>query len=318
LFKKKTFNSPFKTLCYYLLTLIYGCTFLEEIIVMEQERKDQEQQNFSSNPAENLRMENELMKLKMQAERGALFGGNMKELPPEVEAEFLRNVQQFEESYDNADQVTIYECIGKPVYKEVDELKPAEVETELKRIIELLHSKNIILEVLGKYELSVIYKFITDELFQERIREVNFPGYIHSFIYEEFYPNHNVDIGRTAQEFLDHWFEKKFDEDCFEFADQIVNTEGKTYGKDEVISKLRACMDSYKEFTNIKFKGTDTSFEWDETENRGLGHAEGIFKYDAEIESGETIRIEGPFKLYMINKDGFWKIFYFVFPGFAW
>jgi len=253
-----------------------------------------EEENFSNDPEENLRIENELVKLKMQAERGAFFGGNMEQIPPELEAQFLKNVLQFEES------------------------KPAEIETELKRIVELLHPRNIILEVLGKYELSVIYKFITDELFQEKIREVNIPGYMHSFIYEEFHPNHSVDIGRTAQEFLDHWFEKSFDEDRVEFADTIVTAEGITYPRNEVVLKLCKCLDSYKEFRNIKFMGSDTSFEWDEVEKRGLGHAEGTFKYDAEIENSELIQIEGPFKLYMINEDGFWKIFYFVFPGFAW
>ena len=38
----------------------------------------------------------------MQAERNALFGGNMQDLPPEVEAEFLKNVQMFEDSFDKA------------------------------------------------------------------------------------------------------------------------------------------------------------------------------------------------------------------------
>ena len=49
-----------------------------------------------------------------------------------------------------------------------------------------------------------------------------------------------------------------------------------------------------------------------------MGHAEGIFRYDAEIENGETIHFEDAFKLYMINEGGYWRIFYFVFPGFAW
>jgi len=43
-----------------------------------------------------------------------------------------------------------------------------------------------------------------------------------------------------------------------------------------------------------------------------------MFGYDGGIESGETIRMEGPFKLYMINDTGLWEIFYFVFPDFAW
>jgi hypothetical protein len=286
---------------------------------MEDETKKQEEENFNDEPAPNLRLENEILKLKMQAERGALFGGNMEDLPPEAEAEFLKNVQLFEDSFDKAKQISIYECIGKPAFKKADELTgEEETEKELRRIMEILHSKNIILEVLGKYELSVIYKFITDELFHEQIKEVNHPGYLHSFVYEEFYPNHNVDIGRAAQEFLDHWFKKGFDEHSTEFAGQLVTAEGKMFSRDEVITKLRNCLNSYQNFSNIKFMGCDTSFEWDEKEGKGMGHAEGMFRYDAEIENGETIHIEGPFKLYMINENGLWRIFYFVFPGFAW
>jgi len=282
------------------------------------ENKKEGNENFSDDPGQNLRTENEILKLKMQAERGALFGGKLEELPPEVEAEFLKNVQQFEDSFDKASPITIYECIGQPAFKKAGELKPEEVKDEITRMIELMHSKNIILEVLGEYELSVIYKFIAEELFQEKIREVNFPGYIHSFIYEEFHPNHNIDIGRSAQEFLTHWFEKGFDENNTELAGQLITADGKIFSKKEVIEKLRNCLNSYQRFINIKCKGTDTAFEWDEKEGKGLGHAEAMFSYDAEIESGETIHIEGPFKLYMVNETGLWQIFYFVFPGFAW
>ena len=285
---------------------------------MDNEGKEYSNENFSEDPVENLRIENEILKLKMQAERDAIFGGNMEDLSPEVEAEFLKNAQLFEESFDNAKEITIYECIGSPSYKNSDELKPEDVKPEIERIMELLHSKNIILEVLGQYDLSVIYKFITEELFREKIREVNFPGYLHSFVYEEFYPNHGIDIGNTAQVFLNHWFEKEFNESNTEFATQIITAEGKMFSKQEVIAKLYNCQNSYHRFSNIKFKGSDTGFEWDDEEKRGIGHAEGMFSYDAEIENGEIIHIEGPFKLYMSNDDGNWRIFYFVFPGFMW
>ena len=308
---------------------------------MDYNGKNQGEPNFSNYPAENLRFENEFLKLKMQAERGAVFGGNMAELPPGIEALFLKNVQQFEDSFDRAELITINEYIGSPTFKKCQELKPGKVEAELRRLMDLLHAKNIVLEVLGQYDFSIIYRFITEELLFEKIRDVDFPGYIHHFIYEEFYPDHNADIKRTAQEFIDHWFEKSFDEYCGEFAQQLVTAEGKIFSKDEVIRKLNDCIDSYESFTNIGFMACDTSFEWNETENKdgsdehglndsldtvrdghmaesGMGHAEGMFRYDAVIETGETIHIEGPFKLYLINEDGSWRIFYFVFPGFAW
>ncbi len=285
---------------------------------MEEENNKEHEENFNDDPEQNLRIENEILKLKMQAERDALFGGSLENLAPEVEAEFLKNVQQFEDSFDKASPITIYECIGRPGYKNAEELMPEEVKGEIIRIIDLMHSKNIIFEVQGQYELSVIYKFITEELFQEKIREVNFPGFIHSFVYEEFHPSHHIDIARTAQDFLGHWFEKGFDENNTEFASQLITAEGKIFSKEEVIEKLRNCLDSYQRFINIKFKGSDTAFEWDEKEGKGLGHAEGMFSYDAVIENGETIHIEGLFKLFMINETGRWQIFYFVFPGFAW
>ncbi len=285
---------------------------------MEEEINKEQEENFNDDPEQNLHIENEILKLKMQAEKGALFRGNMEDLPPEMEAEFLKNVQQFEESFDKANQITIYESIGQPEYKMVEELMPEEVKGEITRIIEMMHAKNIIFEVLGQYELSVIYKFITEELFREKIREVNFPGYIHSFVYEDFHPNHNIDIAGTAQDFLNHWFEKGFDENNAELAGQLITAEGKIFSKQEGIEKLRNCLNSYQRFINIKFKGSDIAFEWDEKEGKGLGHAEGMFSYDAEIENGETIHIAGPFKLYMINETGLWQIFYFVFPGFAW
>src|ERR1043166_1457696 len=99
---------------------------------MKQENQNQEQQSFSNDPRQNLQIENELLKLKMQAERGAIFG-DMEELPPEIEAQFLKNVQQFEDSFDNAGEITIYDCLGRPACKKVNELKAGEVELELRR-----------------------------------------------------------------------------------------------------------------------------------------------------------------------------------------
>jgi hypothetical protein len=129
---------------------------------------------------------------------------------------------------------------------------------------------------------------------------------------------HKIDINRTAQDFLDHWFQMCFDEYRTEFARQLITPEGKAFTKDEVIAKLRNCHDSYTAFRNIAFAAPSTSFQWDDENKKGLGHAEGRIRYDAETESGETVHIEGPFKLYMLNEEGYWDIFYFVLSGFAW
>ena len=267
---------------------------------------------------EKLQLDNEILKLKMMAERGAYFGESAGDLPPEVEAQFLKNIQLFEDFFDEAEEISVYECIGKPQYKDVDELTAEEVKNETNRLLELMESKNLVLDVLGQYDPAIIYKFIIDELLPKKIREINIPGFMHHFVYEEFHPDHKLDIGNAAQEFINHWFEKGFNEYSSELAHQFITAEGKIYTTEEVLQKLNNCLDSYKRFSNIKFKGSDISFEWDDKEDKGIGHAEGIFSYDAEIENGEIIHIEGPYKLYMMNEFGGWEIFYFVFPGFNW
>ena len=50
-----------------------------------------DEEKFSDDADENLRLQNEFLKLKMMAESGAYFGGSGN-LPPEIENQFLNNI----------------------------------------------------------------------------------------------------------------------------------------------------------------------------------------------------------------------------------
>jgi len=50
-----------------------------------------------------------------------------------------------------------------------------------------------------KYAPSVIYKFITEELFDHEMDDIMLPGFVHHFIYEEFHPNHEYDYAGTPK-----------------------------------------------------------------------------------------------------------------------
>ena len=89
---------------------------------MERKDKNQSEENLSDDPQENLRIENEILKLKMQAESGAVFGGGIADLPPEIEAQFLQNIQKFEDAWKNVNYIKVYDYIGKPDYKKEDDL----------------------------------------------------------------------------------------------------------------------------------------------------------------------------------------------------
>jgi hypothetical protein len=55
---------------------------------MEQDEELPQDEKFSENPEENLRMQNDFLKMKMMAELGAFFGGESN-LPSDVENQFL-------------------------------------------------------------------------------------------------------------------------------------------------------------------------------------------------------------------------------------
>ncbi|HVK97158.1 MAG TPA: hypothetical protein VM368_05040, partial [Flavisolibacter sp.] len=262
------------------------------------------EESFSDDSTENLRMENEILKLKMQAEHGAVFGKGEEDIPPEVENEFLQQVQQFEDAWQNMKYVKVYDKIGRPPFKKEDELDASEIVFELKRITSLMNDKDIFLDVLGEYEPRVIYKFITEELFEHDSQDMMLPGWSTNFIYEEFHPNHKMDILKSSEDFLRHWFDKQFDEYALELNNEIITADGRTYSCQQIKDKLNDCLAFYKSFSDINSSISEINFEWDEAEDKGIGHAEGFTSFYADLDGGETIHIEGSFKLYMSNEDG--------------
>ncbi len=286
--------------------------------MMEENNKNKNsEENFSDDPIENLRIENEIQKLKMQAETGASFSGS-NDLPPEVENEFLQHVQQFEDAWKNVKYVKLYDLIGQPGYKKEDVLTEEEVKYELKRLLDLLEQHNINLDVLGNYDDRIIYRFITDAFFEHETDDLQIPGMTKNFIYEEFHPNHKMDINDRAIEFIQHWFDKSFNEFCWELGDDFILPDGISIKKEEMLHKFHAVLSCFTSFSDQQFSINYISFELPDEKKPGMGHAEGSITYNAVLENSETVVIEGPFKFYMSNEYGFWKIFYFIFPGFHW
>ena len=279
-------------------------------------RKNHENK-ISEDAAENLHIENEILKLKMQAESNAVIVTH-EDLPPEIEHQFLKNVQEFEEAWKNAKPIKVYDFIGRPDYRAVNTLKAEEIPLELEQLMNTMKLNNICLHIDGQYDPAIIYRFITEELFEFETDDMRVPGMIQNFTYEEFYPNHTLDIQRRTMDFFEDWFERKFDEFSWELSDVLVLPDGVTLSKHEVLAKIQNVFECYTLFSNVKFALGETSYQFEEEKGTGLGHSEGFVKYSAIMENGEAVLIEGPFKLYMSNECNWWNIFYFVFPGFVW
>lgn len=272
-------------------------------------------QPLSEDPEENLRMENELLRLKLKAELGAESYG-VTNAHPEIENEFLKHVLEFEHNFANAKPATVYELLGKPDFKKTEDLDDDSIEQALEEITDLMSEKNIAVYFGEGYDNRTQYHFITEELFNHETTFPPMPGMTTHFDYEEFHPNHKKDIENRALEFLSEWFKRDFRQNSWELADQFILPDRKILTKTDILARMQNIFDAYNGFTDEKYEIFDVGFQLDEY--TGIGHAEGGARYAAILENGEKIVIKGPFKLYMTLESGWWSIFHIIFPGFEY
>jgi len=276
-------------------------------------------EKFSNDENENLRIENELLRIKLAAQYGEAFQMDSNAgLPPEIENQFLKNILAFEENYESVELTTVYEKIGKPSYKSIDDLSPSEISEELNRIKAIMEAHHIVLDFCdGPYPDEEIYKFITQELFTHEIDSVPLLGMNWNFIYEEFHPNNRAEITKNTHQFLEHWLNRNFNEYSSELDYDMVTGDGKQIKRAELYKKMSPFFDSFERFENDGYN-VDMIDVQEQEDGRAMGFSEGMYKYDAIMENGESIHFEGPYKLYMRREDNYWSIFYFVMPGFKW
>lgn len=281
---------------------------------MEQEEK------FSDDLQENLRIENEFLKIKLKAQYGDAFQmGISADMPLEIENQFLKSMMAFEDEYANAEYVTVFERVGSPECKGVDELGEVELSNSIKQVMKLLHNNDIKLDILdGPYDDKIIYQFITEELFSIKVESKPLAGMTCNFVYEEFHPNHKADIIKRTHAFLHNWFGRKFTEYCTELSWHCITGEGVQLTREDVVGKMHVFFEAFEQFKDDGYNINNISFELQEDIDKGMGFAEGMLTYDAVLDNGEIIHYEGPYKLYLQLEDSWWSIFYFVMPGFKW
>ena len=268
------------------------------------------------NPAkteENMQFENEFLQLKLSAETGAETYFTSK-LPLEIQNEFLKNIIEFENDFSRTSMKSVFKVLNEPVLPLASELNDHDLEKALHNLKKLLHQKQITIDFLGKYDSRTKYNFIIKELFQEKMPESISPGMTCVFIYEQFHPNHALEIEKKTHFFISDWMKKSIHENHPDLADTFTSPTGKILRKDELASKINIVFKRFKEFKNCHYSIDEVNFELNKY--TGMGFAEGYIKYIATLHNKEEIQIEGPFKLYFNLEYDRWSIFYFVLPGF--
>lgn len=283
----------------------------------ENPEQNEDDEKFSDDPEEQLRIENDLLRLKLQAETGADLH-QLEDVPPEVENAFLNNILAFERQLDTVEEISIYKILEEPKdFRKEADLDDEEIESELIRLMDLMAAHRIEVDYGTDYPARLKYKFITEELFQHETQRFDIPDMVNHYIYEEFHPNHKLTIEGVAEDFLEMWLAKAIDEESFIFSDELVSKESGVVSKKQFFSMIQNVFDAYLSFDNGKYNITDVSFEEmkDEGRIKGLGFAEGMIYYEAVLESKEVLTVQEPFKIYMMQSGIDWEIMSVVMPG---
>ena len=229
-----------------------------------QKNNSMENQNHEEEelPKLDIHQENEFKKLKLSIEHGAsYFGKGNADLPPEIEGQFLDYVMNFENASKNAKQITVFEKLGKPEFKPADTLSDEEIGIEFERITDLMRQNGLALSVLANYEDEnrLIYSFITEELFLHEINDLDMPGMVTNFIYEEFHQNHKYDLEQATGEFLRMFLNTKSD-----FYDEFHSKDATNH---EELNNFRSLFKKFKikflEFRAIIFDEKDAKVEFE-------------------------------------------------------
>jgi hypothetical protein len=259
------------------------------------------------NEEENLKAENDFLKMKMMLEHGAKFGGSENnELPAEIENVFLNNVMAFEKQFEERKTIKVFDKIGRPKhFKPVSDIRDKEIDKTWNELSNYLNKYGIDLDVCSpNITARELYRFTTEELFEYEMDDMNLPGFTTNFIYDEFHPDPVYDNSRLVQQnLLQEIFRK---EDLF----YDIN-----YVKEELIfnNKHYDDFNIYKERVN-RFKSLFDEIELLESDVTHCNVSETICEvkgnYKAMARSGKNeIVYEGDFRVELILDDlGYWDM----------
>jgi hypothetical protein len=113
-------------------------------------------------------------------------------LPPEIEAEWLKQIEEFEDRWETAREISLLAYIGSPEIKKIGDISIHELESEYDRLECKLVEMGIWIDFPESLDVETRYRFISEELIHEMIADIHIPGMQSHFIYEEFHPSEDL------------------------------------------------------------------------------------------------------------------------------
>jgi hypothetical protein len=149
---------------------------------------------------------NEQKRRELEQRYGAQFSRTPPEMPPDAEADWLEYITEFERQYAANGQISVREFVGNPAILPLAAVPPEQMAEASAALLDLLLENNIVIEFDREVSDAEVYRFITEELFQEKMDNIRIEQMMHTFVYEEFHPDETSRVRRNAEMFLNAVF----------------------------------------------------------------------------------------------------------------
>jgi len=177
-------------------------------------------------------------------------------LPPEIENEFLKNIEEFERQHENAKYVKVIDLIGNPKFKKIDELSAKALTDAIDEVLDLYGKHAINISIIEEEEVSDsdFYVFLTEELPEEETEDIRMPGWTTNYIYEEFHPSDKLDAKDAIRDTLLSAINQNREfESVYVANNNLLNSVGNPINKDEFIDSLYALFENTEEIIEREF-----------------------------------------------------------------
>lgn len=274
--------------------------------------------NNKSSEEDNKKIDIGLKKKELTEKYGAHFG-EFSEIPAEIESECLQNIEKFEEQFSKHKTISVFDYLGQPKYKKLKDIKLAEIPLELERINEVLGKGGISLSTLCEVDNYDLYRFITEELFEEEIDDIKIPGMMNCFTYEDFHPNAEYEIKHAVDYFFRFTLAKMKNvggegyDMLYVDRDHYQDAQGNGIAKQKVMDSINNFLKSFDLFEVISNELENISINYEETDASLAFHIE----YQGLLDRSEdafNFKGKGLFKLHPSEYGG-WSIYHIDLPG---
>lgn len=243
---------------------------------------------------------NDAKKRQLEERFGGVFGPSDASLPPDVEADWLQNIEELESRIENVPTTTVRKYLGDPEFDPLHAIPEEELPQAIRQVQEFMEERGVVVHSFAPESDEVFYRFLTEELPDEEIDDFHMEGMTQDYIYEMYHPNPLLDACICAESFVGTLFRLRTPKPGHPFP--LEGSWGISELAENPASVLGILRDYFSSFETLLGTSTDlvsccvardearafVVVEWSALQKESMEQCCGVTNLTVEMRKGET------------------------------